>query len=274
MVIFTDLDGTLIDFETYSAKLTAPRVKQLLADKIPVVFCSSKTWGEQHALMRSMGIDTLGIVENGSGIYVPRGMDLFLNHPASKPVESGRLIAFGQPAAQIRASIETVSAALQLDLRPYSALTDSQIVELTGLSADGAARARARDFSETLTAKLQPDQWVRVQNEFAQHNLQCLCGGRFYTVSAQGCNKGTALAATVKAVSAARSAAITSVAIGDSFNDVDMLRAADLPYLVQQPGGTWHPVELLGLNKISAIGPAGWLLAIDHATAAIAAKSS
>lgn len=274
MVIFTDLDGTLIDFDTYSATLTAPRVKQLLAAGIRVVFCSSKTRAEQQALMRSIGIKTLGIVENGSGLYVPDGIDLFLNHPASQPVDGGRLIAFGRPAAQIRASIATVSAALQLDLRPYSALSDAHIAKLTGLSPAGAARARARDFSETLTATLGPDQWAEVQHTFAQHDLQCLCGGRFYTVSAQGCHKGTALRATLKEISASSPAALTSIAIGDSFNDVDMLRAADLPYLVQQPGGTWHQIELDGLTLIPAIGPAGWGPAIDHASTVIAAKSS
>ena len=274
MVIFTDLDGTLIDFETYSAELTAPRVKQLLAAGIRVVFCSSKTRAEQQALMRSIGIETLGIVENGSGLYVPNGIDLFLNHPASKPVERGRLIAFGRPAAQIRETIATASSTLQLDLRPYSALTDAKIVELTGLSPDGATRARSRDFSETLTADLDPEQWAEVQHEFAKHDLQCICGGRFYTVSARGCHKGTALHAVVKEISAASPAALTSVAIGDSFNDVDMLRAADFPYLVQQPGGAWHLVELAGLTRIPAIGPAGWGLAIDHASFSIAAKSS
>ena len=238
MIVFTDLDGTLIDFETYSFELTAPRVKRLLADGISVVFCSSKTRIEQQALMRTMGIDTLGIVENGSGIYVPAGNNIFPHHAAQKLPDGSRLVEFGQPAANIRDAVQSVSGVLDIDLRPYSALDDNEIANLTGLTLEGAARARDRDFSETLTARLEPSQWLEVQSEFAQHDLQCLCGGRFYTVSAEDCNKGTALKAVV---------------------------AADFAYLVQKSDEAWHDVDLPGLHKIPAIGPAGWLLAIVHA---------
>ena len=267
MIVFTDLDGTLIDFETYSFELTAPRVKRLLADGISVVFCSSKTRIEQQALMRAMGIDTLGIVENGSGIYVPAGNNIFPHHAAQKLPDGSRLVEFGQPAANIRDAVQSVSGVLDIDLRPYSALDDNEIANLTGLTLEGAARARDRDFSETLTAQLEPSQWLEVQSEFAQHDLQCLCGGRFYTVSAEDCNKGTALKAVVAAAALAdsRDFELRSIAIGDSFNDVDMLVAADFAYLVQKSDEAWHDVDLPGLHKIPAIGPAGWLLAIVHA---------
>ena len=265
MIVFTDLDGTLIDFETYSAEITTPRVRALLAAGIPVVFCSSKTRGEQRALMQKMGIDTLGIVENGSGIYVPQNSDLFADQNDLPLPDGGRLIQLGTPTAVIQEKIKTVSASLEIDLKPYASLSNQALAAVTGLTLDAAGRARQRDFSETLTAKLEPTQWAEVQNAFACHDLQCLCGGRFYTVSAANSHKGTALIKTVEAFAAQRSAPVLSVAIGDSSNDVDMLKAADLPYFVQQPSGAWHEIDFPGVHRIPAVGPAGWLEAINHA---------
>ena len=265
MIVFTDLDGTLIDFETYSAEITTPRVRELLAEGIPVVFCSSKTRGEERALMQKMGIDTLGIVENGSGIYVPQNSDLFADQNDHPLPEGGRLIQLGTPAAVIQEKIKTVSATLGIDLKPYAHLSDQEIAKLTGLPEDAARRARQRDFSETLTAKLEPQRWTEVQNAFASHDLQCLCGGRFYTVSAANCHKGTALQQVVEAYCAFHATPVRSIALGDSSNDVDMLRAANHSYLVQQPSGTWHEIDLPGVHRIPAIGPTGWLEAIEHA---------
>ena len=265
MIVFTDLDGTLIDFETYAAELTTPRVQVLLARGVPVVFCSSKTRLEQRALMQKMGIDTIGIVENGSGIYLPQTCSLFPEQNKHPLPNGGRLVSLGTSADTIQEKIEIVSAHLDIDLRPYAKLSDPEVAKLTGLSEDAANRARQRDFSETLTAKLDPRQWAEVQAAFSSHNLRCLCGGRFYTVSAANCHKGTALQQVVKAFSAQRAEPVSSIAIGDSSNDVDMLRTADWPYLVQQPSGTWHEMDLPRLHRIPAIGPAGWLKAIQHA---------
>ena len=267
MIVFTDLDGTLIDFETYSAEITAPRVRQLLQDGTPVVFCSSKTRHEQRALMQKMKIDTIGIVENGSGIYLPENCPLFPNQHDQAMPEGGRMIRLGKSADEIQQKIDFVSAGLDIDLKPYANLNDREISKLTGLSGEAASRARQRDFSETLTTQLDLPQWTELQAAFADHGLQCLCGGRFYTVSSANCHKGKALQQIVQAYSALRTAPVRSIAIGDSANDVDMLKAADVSYLVQQPSGAWHEIDLPGVHRMPAIGPVGWLEAINHAEA-------
>ncbi|HHJ53507.1 MAG TPA: HAD-IIB family hydrolase, partial [Caldithrix abyssi] len=65
-VVFTDLDGTLLDAQTYSY-LPALEAIQLLKEKhIPLIFCTSKTFSEARALQQQMGISDPFIVENGS----------------------------------------------------------------------------------------------------------------------------------------------------------------------------------------------------------------
>ncbi|MCG7852909.1 MAG: HAD hydrolase family protein, partial [Methanosarcinaceae archaeon] len=45
-VVFTDLDGTLIDHDTYSYKAARPALAALKKQGIPLIFCTSKTRAE------------------------------------------------------------------------------------------------------------------------------------------------------------------------------------------------------------------------------------
>jgi mannosyl-3-phosphoglycerate phosphatase len=53
--------------------------------------------------------------------------------------------------------------------------------------------------------------------------------------------------------------AIRTIGIGDSRNDIPLLRAVDQPILVQKEDGTYEPgVGLSNLIKADGIGPEGW----------------
>ncbi len=43
LIIFTDLDGTLLDLHTYSFEKSLPGLGLLRQKNVPLVFCSSKT---------------------------------------------------------------------------------------------------------------------------------------------------------------------------------------------------------------------------------------
>jgi len=55
-VIFTDLDGTLLDAETYSYEAARPALAMLKKRQIPVVLCTSKTRAETEAIARRLGL--------------------------------------------------------------------------------------------------------------------------------------------------------------------------------------------------------------------------
>jgi len=70
-VIFTDLDGTLLDPITYSYHQAMDAVELLRRKEIPLIFCSAKTRAEQEVYRRELGINDPFIVENGGAIYIP-----------------------------------------------------------------------------------------------------------------------------------------------------------------------------------------------------------
>ena len=55
-IIFTDLDGTLMDHHTYSLAAALPTVQALSDRGIPVIPCTSKTRAETAKIMASLGL--------------------------------------------------------------------------------------------------------------------------------------------------------------------------------------------------------------------------
>src|SRR5687768_8132133 len=79
-LVFTDLDGTLLDHDTYSWEAARPALSRLRHLGIPLVLCSSKTAAELRPIAKRLGLQTPLIVENGGGIRLPRH---FLDRPAA-----------------------------------------------------------------------------------------------------------------------------------------------------------------------------------------------
>ena len=72
-IIFTDLDGTLLDYSTYSFEAAMPALKRLQECGIPLVIVSSKTRAEIEPLLAELPpLSKLFITENGSAVYLDR----------------------------------------------------------------------------------------------------------------------------------------------------------------------------------------------------------
>jgi len=63
LVVFTDLDGTLLDEETYSWEAAEPALAMLRERGIPWVMVTSKTRAEVEVLRERMGEDVAGVEE-------------------------------------------------------------------------------------------------------------------------------------------------------------------------------------------------------------------
>ena len=71
-IIFTDLDGTLLDSKTYSYEKSLAAISRLMKNGIPIIFCSAKTRAEQEIYRRELGLFHPFVVENGGAIFIPR----------------------------------------------------------------------------------------------------------------------------------------------------------------------------------------------------------
>lgn len=71
LLIFTDLDGTLLDSHSYDWQPAAPWLNRLREAGVPVILCSSKTSAKMLYLQKNVGLQGLPLIaENGAVIQL------------------------------------------------------------------------------------------------------------------------------------------------------------------------------------------------------------
>lgn len=256
--IFTDLDGTLIDFNDYSSDLARPYVQQLIELGYLVVFCSSKTFGEQRVLQEELGIEMPCIVENGSAIISPAGFWDESIVPV-KNVGGWQRVELGRSASEIRQRLARVESKFGESLHGFSQMMTEDVASLTGLDIGSARRAQEREYSETLSAHLAEDVWQSLDSLFEYEGLKCLPGGRFHTVIDNLSDKGAAIRKFAELWKCQSSETLVSFGLGDSENDQELLENVDWPHLVKRPNGSWAGISGRRIEKVNGVGPLGWV---------------
>jgi len=258
-VIYTDLDGTLLDHHTYSFEAASPALAMLRKNGTPVIPCTSKTLAETTHLMRALELDGPMIVENGAAIWVPQDWGLVRPEHAEGDARSW-CHNFGPPRSLISRQLATLSIEWNNRYEPLSELSDKQVAAVTGLDLANAARAKQRHYCETLVWLGTPADRRAFAEQVESLDMQCLQGGRFVHVLASG-GKAQAVSWLHRKIRAERPeyAAAVSIAAGDAENDVEMLEMTDLALLVRSPVN--EPPTLKrrsGIVVSEALGPAGW----------------
>jgi len=68
-VIFTDLDGSLLDAETYSFQAARPALQKLKKKQVPIILCTSKTRAETEVIARKIGLNHPLLLRMGGNFY-------------------------------------------------------------------------------------------------------------------------------------------------------------------------------------------------------------
>lgn len=62
LLVFSDLDGTLLDSHSYDWQPAAPWLSRLREANVPVILCSSKTSAEMLYLQKTLGLQGLPLI--------------------------------------------------------------------------------------------------------------------------------------------------------------------------------------------------------------------
>lgn len=264
LVVFTDLDGTLLDSRTYSAEPAREALGLLAARGVSIVFCSSKTAAEQRAIRAELGLVRAPfIVENGSAVIVPDEIRLPVTDWSPVAGEATeRVHVLGINAFAVRTAIGRAAAASGTRVTGYSDLTVEDVAGLTGLDLEAAGRARARDYSETLVDQFSVEAWSAFEAALLVEGACGRHGGRFRTITGLAADKGRAVRILTDLYRAAVGRPILTAGLGDSANDESLLTAVDRPFLLPRPDGTPVPMEIRQLRRMKQPGPRGWKEAI------------
>lgn len=265
-IFFTDLDGSLLNSDTYSFEAARPALEALRSLRVPVILVSSKTRAEIEPLRQRLDHHDPFVVENGAAVFVPSETFDF-------PLERSRtrlayhVIELGTPYALLRDVLKQIEESVDTPLRGFGDLSLDEIMGATGLSREEALRAKLREFDEPFLLDGPPELIEEVCRQIVTRGLRWTKGGRFFHLTGTN-DKGRAADILLRCYQRqwrldGLHEDLETVGIGDSLNDLPLLLSVDRPVLVQKPDGSYDPdINLPGLIRAPGIGPAGWNRAV------------
>jgi mannosyl-3-phosphoglycerate phosphatase family protein len=259
LVLFTDLDGTFLEFESYRSNTAQCMLELLYQRSIPVVICSSKSRMEVESLHYDLQNDAPFIVENGAALYLPAGY--FKKMPPKSFRRNGYdVLEFGRPYLEMRRALRTIEQQVGTNLIGFGDMSVHDLMRVTGLSYWQAEQALQREYDEPFFIADLEMPLERIEKAAAELGLAVVPGGRFYHLTSS--DKGRACRAVIALYREDRGCTWTA-GIGDDLNDLPMLAAIDCPYLLQQKGGGYADAGCIhGLIRIDEEGPIGWAEAV------------
>lgn len=246
-VVFTDLDGTLLDHDTYSYAPANSALEKLRETKTPLILASSKTAAEIAPLRHELGFEAFpAIVENGAGVLAPATQSMTTTSDYDKIVDI----------------VQNAPAPLRAKYKGFHDWTSEEVCQQTSLSLQAAKLAKQREYSE-------PGIWSGNKKELAQfkeylndNGLRAQQGGRFLTLSF-GAGKVDRMNEIVESLTPGDTP-MTTVALGDAPNDIEMLKHADIGFVMKNSSNQ----HLFTPNKPDHItyskdpGPKGWNMCV------------
>ncbi len=261
LFISTDLDGTLLDHDTYSFAAAEPMLGRLRDAGVPVILNTSKTYAELLELRQALGHEDPFIVENGAAAYIPAGLEL--PESSALPMQNNlRCKAFGPARKRLLEVLDELRENYRFT--GFHEMTVTDVVAHTGLSETSATLAQQREFTEPLVWNDSIAALKAFSEELNQVDMQTQKGGRFVHVMGLS-DKAKAMRWLADQYAAMHSEPITLVALGDGQNDVGMLKAADIPVVIRSP--VHAPPEIPGRNDAilsKDYGPVGWAASLEN----------
>jgi mannosyl-3-phosphoglycerate phosphatase len=259
-LVFTDLDGTLLDSETYSYQKSLAAINRLKENDIPIILCSAKTRAEQEIYRRELRLFYPFIVENGGAIFIPRGYFPF-PFDYHKAVDDLLAIELAIPHSRVKKLLARIGKENDFRFRGFSEMSVVEVAEITGLNFEFAKLAKQREYDEPVRFDSSRERDLsKFLAKIEEAGLNWSYGGRLYHVMGGG-GKGKAVE-ILGGLYRKMWGDIRTVGLGNSLNDLPMLSQVDIPVLVQKKDHSWEDIDLPRLRKIQGVGPEGWSSAI------------
>lgn len=278
-LVFTDLDGTLLDHNSYGWEEAIPALELCRTRGVPLILVSSKTRAEMEVLRRKLSISTPFISENGGGVFFLR--DTFNDPPpGSSPThipglsqenstgssawrEKGLwILSLGVSYDHLIKTFREIRKELGWRMKGFADMEIDEISRLTGLDKDRARLATIREYDEPFIIEGdEPTDLVPLKRAAEKRGLLITSGGRFYHL--QGKNDKAKGMELITAWYKQNHKEVLTVALGDSPNDFGMLERADFPVLIRSRRSFPDLKKRIPrLTITDDTGPKGWNSAV------------
>ena len=234
-LIFSDLDGTLLDHNDYTFEQALPALDWIKKKNIPLILASSKTYEEMLQFQSKLTIDHPFIFENGSGIHYQK-----------------KIIQFGFNLSLIHDKIDPLKREFNFNF--YSKLNVEEAIKLTGLSRQQAKASQNRLFSDPIIWLDREEKQYEFINIVSELGFNVIKGGRFLTICSHH-DKSNALKWIKNEYEKQHETSFLTIGLGDGENDIKMIEASNIKILIKNNNDHLKQSNWIFSKQT---GPKGW----------------
>jgi mannosyl-3-phosphoglycerate phosphatase len=253
-LVFTDLDGTLLDPQTYSWHAARPAIERLNRRGTPWILVTSKTQAEVEVWRERLGHRHPFIVENGGAAFVPRGY--FPEPvPGARRIGSYEVIEWGAAYDALVADLGTCSERSHCRVWGFHDMTAYAVAAACDFPLDQAVLAKQRQYDEPFLVR-DPELVGRLARAIEELGRRCTKGGRFWHIL--GTNDKASAVLSLSAYFKQSCGSLRTIGLGDGPNDASFLCAMDVPVLIRS-NQTRRLKSYIPRGIVSrSAGPEGW----------------
>lgn len=262
-IVFTDLDGSLLDHFTYSWLEAQQAVQALFELKIPLILVTSKTLAETQSIAQELPGRYPMIVENGGSLVIPENYFDDLGDGESRHENGYIIVNLGVDYHQITDTLKKIRLEHDFKFTGFADMSVSDVIKHTGLGETEAALAKQRHSSEPFLWQDSDDRIRQLATILQSSQLGLTRGGRFWHAGGKT-SKSIAINALLTYYLDNGYEQVCSLSLGDSENDTSMLQETDYGVIIQKHDGRYLQVEAKKntLIKSKHPGPRGWNQAV------------
>ena len=248
ILIFTDLDGSLLDKVTFKFDDVKDYLKKLISRGIIIVLNSSKTESELLDFNEQNYFDFSFISENGSSIH---GLNK-IHHNLPQKVFMGRSKDEIQKIYN-----KNIGSDLKNKITYILDLKIEEQQKILGLPLDKISLATKRMHSIPIQFKgneIEKNNFIKNINQIG---LTAQSGGRIINIC-DNTNKSKAMSKALRLIRKELGDEIITIGVGDNENDVEMIKQTDYPCLVKNENFDSSLINIDNLIKSDEPSPKGW----------------
>ena len=254
VVIFTDLDGSLLHRDTFKFDTIKNYISSLVDRGIIIIPNSSKTEKEIENFNEELEVDLPYISENGSSIH---GLNL-INHNFPN-----KIILSREKEELQKIFNEKIPEQLKDKCIQISKMNKKEQEKIFGQKDSKLKDALDRKYTLPFLFRGDKNEKNKLLKILNSNSLTLQEGGRVLNLC-DNINKVKSMNRVIKILKKTEDK-IKSIAVGDNYNDLDMLKNCDIPCLVFNDKFKLDQINIDNLIFTNEASPEGWADVIKKA---------
>ena len=248
IIIFTDLDGSLLDKETFKFEIVKDYLNELISRGIIIIPNSSKTESELLDFNEKNYLDLSFISENGSSIH---GLNKIHQNLPNKVIISRKKDEI------LKIYNENIGLYFKNKIIPILELEIDKQQKILGLPLDKISLATKRVHSIPILFKGSEIEKNNFIKKISEIGLTAQSGGRIINIC-DNTDKSKAMLKALQSIRKELDDEIITIGVGDNENDIEMIKQTDYPCLVKNDNFDSSLINIDNLIKSDEPSPKGW----------------